>query len=106
AGTLGWSAQLVASDLRPLPIQGLNVDRPAEALVLYTPAFGPSTATNDFGAELVLRLVEPASPPRLDQTVLVEMVGFSPGTGDSAIPADGLVLAGHGAGAAALADLR
>src|SRR5207253_2726209 len=76
-----------------------------EALVLYTPAFGPSTATNDFGAELVLRLVDPASPPRLGQTVLVEMVGFSPGKGNSAIPADGIVLSGHGAGAAALADL-
>ena len=105
AGTLGWSAQLVPSDLRPLPLQGLNVPRPAEALVLYTPAYGPATATNDFGAELVLRVVEPASPPRLAQTALVELVGFVSGRGNSSIPADGLVLSGHGAGAAALADL-
>ncbi|HEV2760108.1 MAG TPA: phosphodiester glycosidase family protein [Acidimicrobiales bacterium] len=104
AGTLGWSAQLVPSDLRPLPLQGLNVARTAEALVLYTPAYGPATGTNDFGAELVLRVLEPASAPRLAQTALVELIGFG-SRGNSPIPADGLVLSGHGAGAAALADL-
>lgn len=105
AGTLGWSAQLVASDLRPLPLDGVNVSRPAEALVLYTPAYGRATATHDFGAELVLRVVEPDSPPRLAQTALVELIGFVSGKGNSSIPADGLVLSGHGAGATALADL-
>jgi len=105
AGTLGWSAQLVPSDLRPVPVQGVNVARPAEALVLYTPAYGPSTATNDFGTELVLRMVEPVTSPRLGQTALVELVGFGPGKGNTSIPPGGLVLSGHGAGAAALADL-
>ena len=105
AGTLGWSAQLVPSDLRPIAVQGVNVARPAEAMVLYTPAYGPSTATNDFGAELVLRLVGPATSPRLGQTALVELVGFTSGRGNASIPADGLVLSGHGAAAAALADL-
>ena len=105
AGTLAWSAKLVPSDLRPVAIQGLNVDRPADALVLYTPAYGPSTATNQFGAELMLRLVEPGSAPQVGHTGLVELVGFVAAGGDSPIPADGLVLSGHGTGAAALADL-
>jgi len=105
AGTLGWSAQFVPSDLRPLPVQGVNVARPAEGLVLYTPAYGGSTATNDFGAELVLRVVEPSTSPQLGQTALVELVGFASGKGNAAIPADGLVLSGHGAAAAALGDL-
>jgi len=105
AGTLGWSAQFVPSDLRPLPVQGVNVARAAEALVLYTPAYGPSTATNGFGAELVLRVVEPAASPRLGQTALVELVGFTAGGGNSSIPSDGLVLSGHGGAAAGLADL-
>ena len=105
AGTLGWSAQLVASDLRPLAIQGVNVARPAEAMVLYTPAYGATTATNDFGAELVLKVVQPATSPVLGQTALVELVGFVAGKGNSSVPAGGLVLSGHGAGAAALADL-
>ena len=105
AGTLGWSAQLVASDLRPIAVQGVNVARPTDALVLFTPAYGLRTATNDFGAELVLRMVGPATSPRLGQTVVVELVGFASGKGNASIPADGLVLSGHGAAAAALADL-
>ncbi len=104
-GTLAWSAQLVASDLVPVPVMGLNVDRPADAVVLYTPAYGPSTATNEHGAELVVRLVEPTQSLRVRQTAMVELVGFGPGRGNSAIPAGGAVLSGHGTGAAALADL-
>lgn len=105
AGTLGWSAQFVPSDLRPVVMAGLNVGRPADGIVLYTPSFGPTTATNDFGSELVLRFVEPASPPQVAQTALVELVGFQEGRGNAPIPADGLVMSGHGAGAAALGDL-
>jgi hypothetical protein len=105
AGLLEWSAQLVPSDLRPVEVTGVNVARPAEGIVLYTPAYGPATATNEHGAELVLRLVEPSSAPRLAQTVLVELADFVHGRGNSPIPADGLVLSGHGAGAAALAGV-
>ena len=105
AGTLAWSAQLVPSDLRPVVVVGVNVGRPAEGIVLYTPSFGPTTATNDFGSELVLRLVEPASRPQVAQTALVELVSFQEGRGNSAIPTEGLVMSGHGAGAAVLADL-
>jgi hypothetical protein len=105
AGTLAWSAQLVPSDLRPVVVLGLNVARPADGIVLYTPSFGPATATNDFGSELVLRVVEPAPQPRVAQTALVELVSFQAGRGNSAIPADGLVMSGHGAGAAVLGDL-
>ncbi|HEX2048844.1 MAG TPA: phosphodiester glycosidase family protein [Acidimicrobiales bacterium] len=105
AGTLGWSAQLVASDLVPVPIVGLNVDRQADAVVLYTPTYGPSTATNEFGAELVVKLVEPTQSLRIRRTAMVELVSFGPGRGNTAIPVDGAVLSGHGTGATALADL-
>ena len=105
AGTLAWTAKLVPSDLRPVAIQGLNVPRPADTVILFTPAYGPSTATNDFGAELVLRLVEPGPGPQVGHTALVELVGFFPAKGNSTIPADGMVLSGHGTGADALADL-
>ena len=105
AGTLGWSAQLVPSDLKPVAIHGVNVERVPDALVLYSPAFGPSTATNEFGVELVVRLVDPSSPLRLQQTSMVELVDLVEGRGNMAIPADGLVLSGHGTGATALVDL-
>lgn len=104
-GTVAWSATLLASDLVPVTIIGLNVDRPADGVVLYTPAFGDSTATNEFGAELVVRLVEPTQSLRLDQTAMVELVALTAAGGNSPIPADGLVLSGHGTGAVALVDL-
>ena len=104
-GTVAWSATLVASDLVPVPIVGLNVERPADAVVLYTAAYGSSTATNEFGAELVVRLVEPTQSLRVDQTAMVEFVGLTERGGNSPIPPDGLVLSGHGTGAAALVDL-
>lgn len=105
AGTLPWSGRLMPSDLRQLAIDGVNVRREPDRLVLYTPAFGPSTATNQFGAELVIRVVEPAAPLRVGQTALVELVELRPGAGDTAIPVDGAVLSGHGAAATALGDL-
>jgi hypothetical protein len=105
AGTLAWSAQLVPSDLRPVVILGLNVARPADGIVLYSPSFGPTTATNEFGSELVVRVVEPASRQQIARTALVEFVSLHHGRGNSAIPPDGLVISGHGTGAAVLGDL-
>jgi hypothetical protein len=105
AGTLQWSGRLMPSDLRQLVVDGVNVRREPDRVVLYTPAFGPSTATNQFGAELVIRVVEPAAPVRLGQTALVELVELRRDGGDTAIPANGAVLSGHGAAATALGDL-
>jgi hypothetical protein len=105
AGTLSWSAQLLPSDLRPTAVTGLNVERVPDALVLYTPANGPATGTNEFGVELVGRVVEPSPPLRLEQTALVELVALVEGAGNAPIPPDGLVLSGHGKGAAELMDV-
>jgi len=73
--------------------------------VLYTPAFGASTGTTTPGAELVLRVVDPAGEFRLDQTARVELVALNDGVQNGAIPPDGAVLAGEGAGADALRSL-
>jgi hypothetical protein len=105
AGTFEWSGRLMGTDLRDLEITAVNVPRLADALVLYTPPFGPSTATNPHGAEMILKVVEPAGSVRLGQTSMVEVVELRAGAGSTPIPADGVVLSGHGDGAAALADL-
>ncbi len=105
AGTLDWSGRVVSTDLREIAIGGVNVAREADGLVLYTPAHGATTGTNPHGAELDLRLLQPASPLRLGQTALVEMAGFREGAGDSALGDGRLVLSGHGEGAAALREL-
>lgn len=105
AGTVAWSGQLVPSDLRPLTITGVNVERGEGDTVLYSDAYGPSTRTNRFGAELVLTVVEPPPPLLLGQTVLVEFVALTEGAGDSPIPRGGLVVSAHGDGAGALHEL-
>jgi hypothetical protein len=105
AGQLGWSAKLLASDLSGLDFTGLNVDRGPGDLVLYTPAFGPATATNQFGAELTAHVVDPAGPVRIGQTTIVELTGLGDGVGNAPIPADGIVISGHGASADALRGL-
>ena len=110
AGTLTdqmfrWTGELLPTDLEPVGLDGVNVARPAGKVVLYTPAFGPSTETTTPGAELVLRVVEPAGEFRLDQTARVEILALNDGVQNGPIPADGAVLAGEGAGADALRSL-
>jgi len=100
-----WTGKLLPTDLAPVNLDGVNVPRPAGKIALYTPAFGPSTETTTPGAELVLRVVEPAGEFRLDQTARVELVALNDGAQNGPIPPDGAVLAGDGAGADALRSL-
>lgn len=105
AGQLKWSGRLMASDLRDVQLTDVNRDRAENAVVLYTPAWGHSTSSNAYGAEMTLQVTEPAGPVRLGQTSLVNITGFVDGVGNAAIPYDGLVVSAHGTGAAALRDL-
>lgn len=103
AGSFEWSGTLVPTDFQPLTLDGVNVPRGEDRVVLYTPAFGPTTETS--GTSLLLRTVEPAGPLRLGQTTLVEVTGVAGESVDVAIPPDGAVLVGEGLGAEALDDL-
>ncbi len=38
----------------PMPLGGVNQLRDPDEVMLYTPTFGPSTATNSSGVEVVL----------------------------------------------------
>jgi len=103
--TFAWSGRLMTTDLKQLNVDGVNVDRPAGKVVLYTPAFGPTTQTPSPGVDLVLKVVEPAGEFRLGQTALVEAVALNEGAQDGPIPAGGAVLSADGAGADALREL-
>jgi hypothetical protein len=105
AGNFDWSGKLVPTDLRPLELDAVNVPRTADKVVLFTPAFGPSTGAAAGGAEIGLRLIEPMGRLRLGQTALVELVSFSEGQADSAIPADGALLSAEGKAAEGLRQL-
>jgi hypothetical protein len=103
--TFGWTGRLMTTDLKHLSFDGVNVDRAPGKVVLYTPAFGPTTQTPAPGVDLVLRVVEPAGEFRLGQTSLVEAVALNEGAQDAPIPPGGAVLSADGAGADALREL-
>jgi hypothetical protein len=63
-------------------ITGLNRERGADEIIVYRPAFGPTTRTNGFGAEVVVA----------GETVQ----SVSDGRGNAPIPPDGFVVSGHG----------
>lgn len=105
AGPVDFAGTLVAADLRDIDISSVNHERQEDDVVLYTPAFGPTTGTNPFGAELVLRAVDPPGPLLLGHTTVVEIGTLADGGGGTAIPAGGAVLSGHGEGAERLRAL-
>ena len=105
AGSFEWLGQLVPTDLRPLRLDGVNVARPDGKVVLYTPAFGPTTEAAGPGTSLVLRSVEPTGPLRLGQTTTVEIVSLVEDGAPVPIPTDGAVLSASGAAAGALQDV-
>lgn len=88
---------------RTLRISGVNVVRRTDALVLYTPRFGPRTETNRSGVEVRLEVAD--RPMELDRTAKVRLVSAVSRKGNSAIPAGGAVLSGVGKGAEALRSL-
>lgn len=69
-------------------ISGINRERGADELILYRPAYGATTSTNAFGAEVIV------------SSDVVQQV--ADGRGNSPITPGGYVLSGHGRGRAAL----
>ncbi|MDQ3943798.1 MAG: phosphodiester glycosidase family protein [Actinomycetota bacterium] len=105
AGSFEWSGTLVPTDLQSLAVDGVNVPRADDKLVLYTPAFGPTTETAGPGTSLVLRSIQPAGPLRFGQTTTVELASLVNDTAAVPIPSDGAVLSATGPSAGALQDL-
>jgi hypothetical protein len=99
AGPLGWSGSLTAGGGPAVALTGVNVDRGANDVVLYTPVWGGSTPS---GAEIEL-VVQAAGPVGTIGASTVTVVGSRATSGG--IPADGAVLSGVGPAAKALRDL-
>lgn len=78
------------------PIHGYNRQRKNGEIIIYTPEFGDSTRTNEWGVELVLHRI---SPDRVDKPfVLLEPDRYiisAVNHQDSKIPPDGVVLSIH-----------
>lgn len=101
-GGLETRTQIVPTDLKGLTADAVNRPRGDGQLVLYTPAYAPSTGTNAHGAELVLEV----EGKRIvtNQTVVARIMSFVDG-GNAPIPAGSIVLSGHGNAADALRSL-
>ena len=86
-------------------INGINVTRGENDLILYSPQNGSNTGTNEYGTEV---LVEPIDGKMgiLGRTTKMKVVG-SPvsNKGKMEIPANGYVLSGHGTSATLLNGL-
>ena len=62
------------------PVDGVNVSRGNNQMILYTPEYGETTGTNEYGYEIVV-----------ENDVITKLGG-----NNSAIPADGYVISLHG----------
>lgn len=103
-GALRWRGTVTSTDLGELELDGVNVPRRRDQIILYTRSFGRSTRTRG-GVELGLRLVPGGGSVRLGQTSVLRLYRVTRGRGNLTIPPRGAVLAGHGRGALALMAL-
>lgn len=94
---VGFQGILISAEDSTHAIQGINETRGDNKLIIYNRYFGTSTHTNYWGTEIVSKYV---ISPVLNDTVLLKVVAkdsiMAAGHGNNAIPADGLVLSGHG----------
>jgi hypothetical protein len=104
-GILTLTATLVTTDLKSLRIDGINRALPHDGVVLYTPAFGPRTATNHGTTEVTLLAKRPAGPVVMSKTTVVGVGRSASRRGNNAIPAGGAVIAASGGGVARITDL-
>lgn len=86
-----YRGRVVAPDGTAANLLGFNKARAAQDLALFRPIFGDSTQTNASGAEAIL--------DGQNRVIAVE-----DGRGNAAIPRDGSVLSGAGAGATFIRD--
>jgi exopolysaccharide biosynthesis protein len=72
----------VSTEAGQATVNGMNRERGTDEIIVYRAAYGPTTRTNAFGAEVVVS----------GETVQ----SVNDGRGNASIPPDGFVLSGHG----------
>lgn len=87
---VGYAGEIMMPAGAKCPISAVNRERGQDDLVVYTPVYGATTRTNNYGTEY---------------TVIDGRVSRI-NTGNSPIPANGVVISGHGMSEKALAPLK
>ena len=78
------------------PLQGLNVVRDDDTLIIYTPQYGDNTETDDSGAEVLVELSRPLLIIPSPRVVTGTVRAIYTDTGSTLIPFDSVVLSAHG----------
>ncbi len=91
---LSLSSKLILSDNNSNIINGINSSREENYLILYNSYFGSSTATNEWGCEVI---VEPISGWMVNDTIKCIVVSDITTSGNMALSKGKAVLSGHGA---------
>jgi len=95
-GNLHFSGTVTSAGGATHSLNGINILRGENHIIIYTPYNGATSGTNAYGAEVSLKLVEGTLD--FKSTATYEVVSAASTEGNTAIPADGVVLAGHGTG--------
>lgn len=93
-GVPQWQASAQNERGQGWALTGLNEARPPDGLVLFTPTFGPSTATSSSGTEVRLTGAKLPLSPHDPVQAVVETV--YDGLGDTRIEPNTVVLSAHG----------
>ena len=104
-GDMTFGGHVRKADGTSYPITAVNYDRNEDNLTIYTPKFGASTYTNQYGTEVVLVPLETDGILTSGETKKWRVSGTPATPGNMAIPAGAVVLSGHGKGSAFVATL-
>ena len=97
--------RVIFADSSPAYLTGINVERGANDLMLYTPQWGPSTQTDDSGVEVLVSVDSPNFPLNYGEpqnSCNGKIVEIRYNKGNTFIPFDHIVLSGTGSHAATL----
>ena len=104
-GDMTFGGRVYKADGTSYPITTVNYDRNEDNLTIYTPRFGSSTYTNQYGTEVVLVPLETNGILTSGEKKKWRVSGTPTTAGNMAIPAGTVVLSGHGKGSDFVATL-
>lgn len=104
-GDMTFGGSVKKSDGSSYPITTVNYDRNEDNLTIYTPRFGATTNTNQYGTEVVLVPLETNGILTSGESRKMRVSGTPATAGNMAIPSDAVVLSGHGKGSDFVATL-
>jgi hypothetical protein len=86
------------------PFNGINIDRPADSLIVYTPQYNSNTLTDDTGVEVVVQMSQPDLLMPLKNMITGTIETIRQNHGSTPIAFDEVVLSASGTAMTKLLD--